>query len=133
MHYDTTVDCNLEAPVKGGGIQQLDRVQEHSDRVTHCHSGLNLKGDKMNYHLGTRDPIWAIFSKSGQNFSRSGPKKKIHDLAGPLPALLQNMWQVKPCTTCSGQHRLKRSKSGSTSVHFLQVVHSWHWILGWFH
>ena len=31
--------------------------------------------DKMNYRLGSLDPNWAIFLKSGQDFSRSGPKK----------------------------------------------------------
>ena len=72
MHYDTTVGCDLKAPVKGGGIQQLDLVQGHCDRVTHCHSGLNLNMGKMNYHLGSQDPYWAIFLKSGQTFSEVG-------------------------------------------------------------
>ena len=36
--------------------------------------GLNLKVDKLNYRLGKLDPNWAIFLKSGQNFSRSGQK-----------------------------------------------------------
>ena len=71
MHYDTTVGCDLEAPLKGGGIQQLDPVQRHRDRVTHCHPGLNLKVGKMKPYLGNQDPIWAIFSKSGLNFSRT--------------------------------------------------------------
>ena len=33
---------------------------------------------KMNYRLGKMDPIWAKCLKSGQNFSRSGQKKFIH-------------------------------------------------------
>ena len=78
MHYDTTVGCDLEAPLKGGGIQQLDRVQGYRDRVTHCQPGLNLKVGKKRPHLGTLDPIWAKCSKSGQNFSRIGQKKFIH-------------------------------------------------------
>ena len=40
--------------------------------------GLNLKVGKLNYSLGNLDPNWAIYLKSGQNFSRSGQKKKIH-------------------------------------------------------
>ena len=80
MHYDTTVGCDLEAPLKGGGIQQLDRVQGYRDRVTHCQPGLNLKVGKKRPHLGTPDPIWAKCSKSGQNFSRIGQKKFIHDM-----------------------------------------------------
>ena len=75
MHYDRTVGCEFEAPLKGGGLQQLDRVQGHRDSVTHCHQGLNLKVGKMNPHLGNPDPISAIWAKcleSGQNFSRSG-------------------------------------------------------------
>ena len=43
MHFDTTVGCYVEAPLKGGGIQQFDSVQRHSDSVTHCQLGLNLK------------------------------------------------------------------------------------------
>ena len=74
----TTVGCYLEAPLKGGGIQQLDRVQGYRDRVTHCQPGLNLKVGKKRPHLGTPDPIWAKCSKSGQNFSRIGQKKIIH-------------------------------------------------------
>ena len=71
------VTCYLEAPLKGGGIQQLDRVQGHtgSDCVTHCQQGLNLKVGKKRPHLGTQDPIWAKCSKRGQNFSRMGKKK----------------------------------------------------------
>ena len=42
MHYDTTVGCYLEAPVKGGGIQKLDCVHGHRDRVTRGYQGLNL-------------------------------------------------------------------------------------------
>ena len=38
--------------------------------------GLNLKVGKMNYHLGNLDPKWKKCLKSGQHFSRSGPKKK---------------------------------------------------------
>ena len=41
-------------------------------------SGLILKVGKMNYCLGKMDPIWAKCLKSGQNFSRSGQKKIIH-------------------------------------------------------
>ena len=78
MHYDTTVGCNSEAPLKGGSIQKLDSVQGHSDSVTHCKPGLNLKVGKMRPHLSTWDPIWAKCSKSGQNFSRGGQKKFIH-------------------------------------------------------
>ena len=55
--------CNLEARVKGGSIQKLDRVHGHCECVTCCQPGLNLKVGKMNYHL---DPIWAKCSKSGQ-------------------------------------------------------------------
>ena len=40
--------------------------------------GLNLKVGKMNYRLGKSDPNWAKILKSGQNFSRNGPKKNIH-------------------------------------------------------
>ena len=65
MHYDTTVGCYLEAPLKCGGIQQLDRVQGHCDRVTHCQPGLNLKVEK-------RDPIWALWTPSGQNVRNVG-------------------------------------------------------------
>ena len=39
-----------------------------------CHPGLDLKVGKMNPHLGNPYPIWAIISKNGQNFSRSGTK-----------------------------------------------------------
>ena len=77
MHNDTTGGCYLEEPVKGGSMQQLDSVQGnwHRDLVTHCHPGLNLKVGKMTYRrLGNLDPNWAIFPKSGQNFSRSGQK-----------------------------------------------------------
>ena len=65
MHYDTTVGCNLEAPLKGGGVQQLDRVQGHCDRVTHCHPGLNLKvaneppSGQSGPHLGKMFEKWA--------------------------------------------------------------------------
>ena len=75
MHYDTTVGCDLEAPMKGGGMQQLDHMQGHHDRVTHCQPDLNLKVGKKRSHLGTSDPIWAKCSKNGQNFSKSGQKK----------------------------------------------------------
>ena len=77
MHYDTPVGCDLEIVVNSGGIQQLDRVQGHSDCVTSCRPRLNLKVD---YRLGNLDPMWAICSKSGQNFSRSGQKKNIHNI-----------------------------------------------------
>ena len=72
MHYYTTVGCDLEAPLKGGGIQQLDSAQGHRDRVTHCQPGLNLKVCKKRPHLGTPYPTWAKCSKSGQNVSRIG-------------------------------------------------------------
>ena len=51
MHYDTTVGCDLKAPVKGGGVQKLDRVHGHHDHVTRGSHGpvLDLKVDK-NYH-----------------------------------------------------------------------------------
>ena len=39
--------------------------------------GLNLKVGKMNYRLGEMDPNWAKCLRSGQNVSRSGPKKKF--------------------------------------------------------
>ena len=42
--------------------------------------GLNLKVGKMNYSLGNSNPNWAKCLKSGQNISRSGPKKFIHKL-----------------------------------------------------
>ena len=73
-HCDTAVNSDLEAPVKGGGIHKLDCLDGGSDSVTRCNPspGLNLKVGKMNYRLGTLDPIWAISSKSGQNFSRRG-------------------------------------------------------------
>ena len=61
-------------------LQQLDRVQGHRDRVTHCQQGLNLKVGKKRPHLGTPDPIWAKCSKSGQNVSRIGQKKIIHSV-----------------------------------------------------
>ena len=51
MHYDTTVGCYLEALVNGGGMQQLDSVQGHSDCVMSCHQGLNLKVGKKNYMI----------------------------------------------------------------------------------
>ena len=34
MHYDTTVGCDLEVPLKGGGIQKLDHVHGHCERLT---------------------------------------------------------------------------------------------------
>ena len=40
-------------------------------------SGLNLKVGKKNYNLSKMGPIWAICTKSGQNFSRSGQEKII--------------------------------------------------------
>ena len=48
MQYDTTVGCDLEAPVKGGVIENLDHVHGHRDRVTRCNPGLKLKVGKMN-------------------------------------------------------------------------------------
>ena len=81
MHYDTTVGCDLEGPLKGGGVQQLDSVQGHRDSVTHCHPGLNLKVGNMNPHLGNQDPIRAKCLKGGQNFSRSEQKEFIHQKA----------------------------------------------------
>ena len=65
MHYDTTVGCDIEAPLKGSGIQQLDRVQGHRDHVTHCQPGLNLKVGKKTPsghsgpHLGKMFEKWA--------------------------------------------------------------------------
>ena len=46
--------------------------------------GLILKVGKMNYCLGKMDPIWAKCLKSGQNFSRSGQKKIIHQFISSL-------------------------------------------------
>ena len=43
--------------------------------VTHCQQGLNLKVGKKRPHFGTPDPIWAKYSKRGQNLSGSGKKK----------------------------------------------------------
>ena len=65
------------APVKGGCIQKLDHMHGHSERVMHCHQGLNLKVDKINYHLGSLHAEWAVFLESGQYFSRSGEKNKF--------------------------------------------------------
>ena len=55
------------------------------------HQGLNLKVDKMKYSLGSLDPNWAIFSKCGQDFSRSG-HKKIHTTASCRTSL---DWKLK--------------------------------------
>ena len=80
MHYDTTADCDLQAPVKGCCMPKLDSMHGHRDHVTRCNPGLNLKVDQRNYCLGTLDQNWAIFSKNGQGFSRSGQKEFIHKL-----------------------------------------------------
>ena len=77
MHCNTTVGCNLEALVKGGSIQKLDSMHGHSEHMTCCQQGMNLKVVKMNKHLGSLDPIWAKCSKSGQIFLRS-EQKNIH-------------------------------------------------------
>ena len=45
---------------------------------THPFPGLNLKVGKMNYSLGNLDPNRTKCLKSGQGFSTSGQKKKIH-------------------------------------------------------
>ena len=96
MHYDTTVGCDLEAPLKGGGIQQLDRVQGHYDRVTQCQPYLNLKVGKQRPHLGTLDPMWAKCSKRGQNFSTSGQNKFIHGVS-----VVVSPGAVQLCTTAA--------------------------------
>ena len=78
-HYDTTVGGNLEAPVKGGNIQNLDHMHErhigHSDSVTSSHPVLNLKVGQMNYIMGYLYPDWAKPSKRGQNLQEVGKKK----------------------------------------------------------
>ena len=45
----------------------------HCDSMMSGHQDLNFKVGKMIYCLGNPDPDWAKCSKSGQNFSRSGP------------------------------------------------------------
>ena len=47
-HYNTTVSCNLEAPVKGGGIQQFNHVDGHQALMAARHAVTNLKVNKMN-------------------------------------------------------------------------------------
>ena len=60
---------NLEAHVKGVGIQNFDRVHRHGERLTRGQPGLNLNVDKVNCSLGSLDRNWAVFSKDGQDFS----------------------------------------------------------------
>ena len=81
--------CNLEIPVKDGGIQKLDRVHGHHDGVTRVHLSLNMNVGKMNYCLGNLDLSWAIFSKWGQNFSREG---KQNLFVAVWNSLLVNVW-----------------------------------------
>ena len=65
MHYNTTVGCHLEAPVKGGGIQNLDSTHGHCDSVMSRHQGLNLK-------LAKWTMVWAIWTLTGQNIPKVG-------------------------------------------------------------
>ena len=97
MHHDKTVGCYLEAPVKGSSIQKLDHVHWHCDWVTCCHPALNLKVGKMNYGLGNQATDWAIRSKSGQNFSRTGEKKIITKVLACTATP-----QMKPPVTSTG-------------------------------
>ena len=60
--------CYLEAPLKGGCIQQLDRMQGHRESVTHCQPGLNLK-------VGKKTPSGQNVRKVAKNFLELGKKK----------------------------------------------------------
>ena len=65
IHYDTTAGCYLEALLKFGCVQKLDRVQGHSDSTARqCQQGLNLK-------VARRDPIWALRTPAGRTASPS--------------------------------------------------------------
>ena len=64
--------------------------------------GLNLKVGKMNYSLCNLDPNWATCLKSGQNFPRSGQKKKysfFSEYSGSR-AMLWNIQSVKCMPRC---------------------------------
>ena len=121
MHYCTTVGWDLEALVNCGGIQQLDCVQGHSDCVTSCHPGLNLKVGKMNYSLDNLDPIWTICSKSGQNFSRSGQNKFIHALIDQQSGAAVDAGNACWRAYCSFNHSSRQEEQRSNQVRKLEA------------
>ena len=81
----TTNPCSLPSRHKSfSGICTYTKHPQPHPKTPLFLQVRNLKVGKMNYHLGKMDPNRAKCLKSGQNFSRSGPKKIIHARQGAL-------------------------------------------------
>ena len=79
MHCNTTVGCYLELQPWGPSERwQYTETWQHpwaqwTREVLSARP--ELESGKMNYHLGSLEPIWAKWSKSGQDFLEVGKKK----------------------------------------------------------
>ena len=98
--YYTKAGCNLEPPVKDGGIHKLDSVHrphhhDDSDRVTRCHLALNLKVSKIKHCLGKQTPAseleWPrefLCHDHSEEASLFSVRQPVHGLSSsPVPSI----------------------------------------------
>ena len=83
VHYDITLDCNVDALMKNGGLQKHDHVHEHSDCMTLGHHGPSRT--ELESGQNELQPDLAIWTLTGQYvpkvdiFSEHGQVFFIHD------------------------------------------------------